>query len=110
MQFEISLNKADEIVLSFLKENGFSEHARIKRYLSKSNKKIDISDVYIEDVDQKYSDNPTILTKISNYNKLLFEVLQLSGSPVSGVSTRITSSGVSFIISTMPTEHHRRGR
>lgn len=110
MQFEISLDKADEIILLFLRENGFSEHAKIRRYVDKNKQETSISDVYIEDNLSCYSDKPKSLTRISNYNKLLREILQLQGNPVSEVNTKVTSSKISFVISAIPNKSHKRGR
>ncbi len=94
MNFEISSEKADNIVIEFLSENGFGENISIKRYLMPDNT------ILTEVWDEVIYHNKMFkrITPIVNYNKLLKEILNYKGNTASYVTPKIRNSKVSFII------------
>lgn len=113
MQFEMSMNKSDELILSFLRANGYGENAYIKRYIKNGKCVIDhYGEPIVEVCDSVYYNGEKVkrLTKIQNYNKLLLEVLNLQGSPVHSIKTSLTPNGISYIIDMGYTKKNKRGR
>ncbi len=78
MEYNVSLAKCDEIILNFLKQNGFNDDAEIIRYFIENEKPI----VYLKDTVDYHGDKIPRLTKLTKYEALLKGILKSRGKEV----------------------------
>lgn len=113
MYFDITAGRADEIILSFLKSNGFEEDAQILRYFdSEGNYLLDSYGTPITDIVDtfSYQGSPQKrVTRISNYCRLLKEVLNLNGNPVEYIDARSRGT-LQFRLHEARYQNNSRGR
>ncbi len=94
MNLEITMEKADSIVIDFLSKNGFGDNIRIERTYNGDEIRTDVWDeIFYKGQMVKR------ITPITNFNKLLKEILNYMGNDACYVASNMTRKGLSFVIS-----------
>lgn len=112
MKYNIGFSKADQIILDFLKENGFSEEASINRLYYKDGSLIldDRGNPFTDIIDYRIINGrkEKVITRIKNYNKLLGEILSSLNNTDTIIETQIRNNRICLVAHIR--DELRRGR